>query len=269
MHKSFITLFQAATLAAVLLFKCTLASSKPCSNNHLTMSILWTRASGEIEALRHQAYNTASDRILLRRALGEISEADAIVVDIDETVLDSSDFQSRVVLDELAWPEEWEEYLINDRASAIEGAIEFLNLANSMGIKIFYITNRKEKFSDATVRNLRELNIPQIEADHLFFRTGSRSKSERRKTISAHYNIIMLIGDSLQDFDNIFENESNQEIKEAVASRKYDFGRRFIVLPNSIYGNWEDNIYEGRWDLSGDELNEKRLKAIKESLKND
>jgi 5'-nucleotidase (lipoprotein e(P4) family) len=61
----------------------------------------------------------------------------------------------------------------------------------------------------------------------------------------------MLLGDNLSDFMDVFDKKSTQVRNKLVEGMKDDFGRKFIVLPNPMYGDWETKgIYEGRYDWS-------------------
>jgi len=51
---------------------------------------------------------------------------------------------------------------------------------------------------------------------------------------------VMLVGDSLHDFDGVFADATLADQRAAVKRRKAAFGRRFIVLPNASYGSWQD-----------------------------
>jgi 5'-nucleotidase (lipoprotein e(P4) family) len=62
-----------------------------------------------------------------------------------------------------------------------------------------------------------------------------------------HY-IILLLGDNLADFSDMFDKKTEAERDRNVQLLAEHFGKRFIVLPNFNYGGWEDAIYENRRD---------------------
>ena len=77
-------------------------------------------------------------------------------------------------------------------------------------------------------------------------RSEGRSKSERRKSVSDIYEVIMLIGDNLSDFNDEFEEKLYEERTNYTDKLSNDFGTKLIVLPNPNYGDWESNgLFEG------------------------
>ena len=72
----------------------------------------------------------------------------------------------------------------------------------------------------------------------MLLREESRDKLERRASIK-DYKVIMLIGDNLGDFDSEFFGKTNKERWEVSKSLEENFGEKFILIPNLIYGDWE------------------------------
>ena len=72
----------------------------------------------------------------------------------------------------------------------------------------------------------------------MLLREESRDKLERRASIK-DYKLIMLIGDNLGDFDSEFFGKTNKERWEVSKSLEENFGEKFILIPNLIYGDWE------------------------------
>ena len=94
--------------------------------------------------------------------------------------------------------------------------------------------------------------------------TGSSSKEPRRQTVSAKYRIVLLMGDNLNDFAEVFEKgRTIADRLAAVEQNKGQFGTRFIVLPNVMYGDWENAIYGYDFKLTDDEKGAKRKSQLK------
>ncbi|MBA3804794.1 MAG: 5'-nucleotidase, lipoprotein e(P4) family, partial [Acidobacteria bacterium] len=77
-------------------------------NEYLAGATLWTQLSGEWRALAYQAYNFA--RILLDQDLRTNRKRKmrrAVVVDIDETVLDNSRYQASLIREHKSYPQDW------------------------------------------------------------------------------------------------------------------------------------------------------------------
>ena len=164
------------------------------------------------------------------------------ITDIDETVLDNSPYEAKCILDGTPYPEGWAEWVNLSSARPLPGSQHFFNYAAGNDIEIFYITNRKEEFKQATLLNLKRFGFPFADEDHLFMRTGGSSKDQRRIRIKDDYRVILLLGDNLEDFATAFENDSNLNKKEYVEKLKASFGRRVIVFPNAMYGSWVSSI---------------------------
>lgn len=232
------------------------------SNDYLTMAVLYQQKSAEYRALCYQAFNFAKYKLdQSSKAMG-IMKAQAIVVDIDETVLDNSPYQAKSILDAINYPAFWDDWVMKADAKPVPGALEFLQYASSQGAKIFYISNRKEKLREATLSNLMSLGFPNADNDHLLLQTEESSKKARRDNVAANHWIVMLIGDNLNDFSEVFEKKSIPERFEITDSLKSEFGNRFIVLPNAMYGDWESAIYGYKYPANPDEKTEILHKAL-------
>jgi 5'-nucleotidase (lipoprotein e(P4) family) len=75
-------------------------------------------------------------------------------------------------------------------------------------------------------------------------RQGVSSKEERRQNIMANYDVLLLIGDNLADFSNLFDKKPQQERENNTLQSALMFGDRFIILPNPNYGDWEPAFYK-------------------------
>jgi 5'-nucleotidase (lipoprotein e(P4) family) len=219
------------------------------SQEELVMATLYQYFAEEYKALAYQAYNTAHQRIenLVKQKADPTKMA--IVLDIDETVLDNSPYQAKIILENTSYPDYWLEWCELASARAIPGAVEFLNYADSLGFQIFYISNRKKKSEEAsTIKNLISEGFPQVVSGHILLKEEksesnpdpSNKDSRRLSVINQGIQIVMLIGDNLGDFYNDGV-DSDSELKN-LAKNKSQFGAKYIVLPNAMYGNWPARI---------------------------
>ncbi len=209
------------------------------SQNHLIMSTLWYQRSSEMRALCYQAYNWA--RIVVdQRLLEPPYENLAVILDIDETILDNSPFQAELILRGESYHSDlWYKWTQQASASALPGAVNFCQYLYEKNIEIFYISNRTVREMNPTINNLSELGFPFSDQDHLLLKTSTSSKKIRREKISDSHEIILLMGDNLNDFSSIFEDRSDHNGHLLVDQYAAYFGNRFIVLPNPMYGAWE------------------------------
>jgi 5'-nucleotidase (lipoprotein e(P4) family) len=243
-------------------------AQKQADNVYQEGAILWTQTSGEVRALAYQAFNLA--RMILDQDLGSNRRSRmrrAIVVDADETVLDNSRYQATLQKNRQNYDARtWTEWVKRAEAEAIPGAVEFLRYASTRGVRVFYITNRNLVEKEATAVNLRKLGFPDVSDQTLLVRTDPKtsSKEARRRGVSAKFRIVLLMGDNLNDFAEIFDQSKTVAGRqEAVERNKSLFGKRFIVLPNVMYGDWESAIYDYNFKLTEEEKAAKRKSHLK------
>ncbi|MCD4683541.1 MAG: 5'-nucleotidase, lipoprotein e(P4) family [Bacteroidales bacterium] len=232
------------------------------SSDHLTMAVLYQQTAAEYRALCYQAFNVAKYQLDQNLRIMGLQRQQAVVVDIDETVLDNSPYEAKCILENVSYPDYWDEWMNASDAEPVPGVLEFLKYAKSKSIEIYYITNRKEKYREQTLKNLKSLGFPNAENKYLMLKTDESSKKGRRDMVSETCKIIMLIGDNLNDFSEVFEKKSIPERFELTDKMKKDFGSRFIVLPNAMYGEWEGALYDYDYSKSETEKSEIRHKKL-------
>lgn len=213
------------------------------SNEYKVQAQVWTQNSAEYRALCFQAFNTA--KIYIDSFLSSEKKYDrplAIITDVDETVLDNSPYDGKLILEDVSYDREsWVEWGNLEIAEAIPGSLELLTYAYEKGIKVFYVSNRYSEQLESTVNNLKKLGFPNVSKSTVLLRSDSRSKSERRNSISSRHEVIMLIGDNLSDFNDEFEVKISEERINYTNQMRDNFGTKLIVLPNPNYGDWESN----------------------------
>jgi 5'-nucleotidase (lipoprotein e(P4) family) len=219
--------------------------------DYLISGTLWIQRSAEYRANCYQAFNFA--KLALKNNLEKApkDKPAAVVLDIDETVLDNSPFQADLVLGNKKYSSElWKEWTDMAVAVPTPGAIDFLIYAKSLGVEIIYVTNRKSHERDSTIKNMDSLKFPEVKPENWIFREkdSPSSKEERRKKVSEKYNIILLIGDNLADFQSGYEERSdkNNYAFDLVDKESEMFGQQYIILPNPMYGNWDDPLSSNR-----------------------
>jgi len=210
------------------------------SSAHLINATLWVQQSAEFEACCFQAFNYAKIALDTRMNLANMDKPLAVVFDVDETLLDNSYYEANLIENGTSYTKEtWKEWSDMECATAMPGAIEFLNYAKSKGVEIIYVSNRRENEIDHSFANMEKVGFPAVPKENYFFRTDESSKNARRAMVSEKYNIILLVGDNLADFDGAFEDRTQNMGKNVVESNKDKFGSEYIILPNPMYGKWE------------------------------
>jgi len=232
-------------------------------HNGKIYAAFYQQRAAEYEALCLQAYNIA--RLRLNEALAQKSEKPlAIISDIDETFLDNSYYAvERAKMGKDYDQTTWEEWTAKGIAKPLTGSQEFYQYAASKGIQVFYITNRMEQERVGTLKNLKKYNFPLQNDNNLILRTKESSKENRRKDIAKNYNIVLLLGDNLADFSGIFDKKSEAERSAAVKNSADDFGKKFIIIPNVDYGDWESSFYNYKYDYTNQQKDSMMYDAVK------
>lgn len=175
----------------------------------------------------------------------------AIMTDIDETILNNSPYEVHQLLQGKDYDDaSWNAWTSMANADTMPGALHFLQYASAQEIEIFYVTNRNESERAGTLKNLQKFNFPNADIKHLLLKGKTSSKEDRKKSIGENYSIVLLMGDNMNDFSFLFENKNPDERAIVADNFSADFGERFIVLPNPVYGDWEFSLYHYNYSLT-------------------
>lgn len=233
------------------------------SLNGKVYSALWQQNAGEFRALCYQAYNIATQIVEQKSGLQHLRPI-AIVTDIDETIMDNSPYavaQAKKGNEfDLA---SWLEWTSKGEAAAYPGAVEFFNYAASRNVHVFYISNRNEDDKPGTLKNLKALGFPFADEDHLLVMKDTSNKEERRNEVLKNFDVFMYLGDNLSDFSEVFYHKSQSERNQITYELAREFGSKFIVLPNSGYGDWESSLPGYNSKLSPEEKDKVILQSVK------
>src|SRR5262245_44625602 len=165
-------LFRAALGAALLALTAT-ATLAQTPQNDLLNATLWMQRAVEYKANSLGAFALA--RIRIEQALADENWTGApaeqsgayqtfppaVILDLDETLIDNSRFQAWMVLNDKTFtPEVWTKFVNAQVTEAIPGAVEFAKFAESKGVKVFYISNRTAEEEPATRANMERLGFP-------------------------------------------------------------------------------------------------------------
>ncbi len=234
-------------------------------SEQLTSSVLWYKFSSEMRANYYQAFNYG--KIIVTDNLKQLKKGQkaAVVFDVDETVLDNSPFEAEIIYNNLAYTDSlWSVWVYKANAKALPGALEFTKYLQNLGIEVFYITNREQQHKGITIKNLISEGFPFADSAHVLTKEpGKSNKTERRNLVSDNFQIILLVGDNLRDFDEKFSDRSNDLGFKAVDENAHEFGTKYLVLPNPMYGEWEKGIYQYKKEISDSVMFEMRRNIMK------
>jgi 5'-nucleotidase (lipoprotein e(P4) family) len=211
----------------------------PAASASLPNDVKWVRQSAEYRALTREVYAMAGER--LSELVGALpAQSWAVILDADETVLDNSEYQRRLAVANAPFDAKSWSAWVNERAApAVPGALAFTKLVRSLGGRVAIVTNRSMAECDATRENLRGV---EIEADVVLCQpAGEADKNPRFRRVQdggaapglPALTVVEWVGDNIQDFPSLTQSV---RADSAVLSQ---FGKRYFVLPNPMYGSWE------------------------------
>lgn len=278
-----------ALAVSALLAACAAAPPRPvaapvaAADDNLN-AVAWTQTAIEHDLIYVQTYRDAQSRLLSAlhdphwdaltkedRAAPAAGLPPAVVLDIDETVLDNSPYQARLVKSGGQYDEaSWAAWCKEERARALPGALAFTRFAASHGIAVIYLSNRAQDLDTATVANLRKLGFP-VSGPDAFLGLGTvlpgceqvgTEKGCRRQLVSRRYRVLMQFGDQLGDFVDVVANTEAGR-KQAIAGYTDWIGTRWFVLPNPTYGSWEPALFNNDWSAPPAERRQQKLDALR------
>ena len=209
------------------------------SQEHLLQALTWYQQSAEMKAIYIQSFNWAG-KVVAESLLQDSDLPRAVVLDIDETVLDNSPQTAQQLVDGLPFSNAmWDEWCRLAKAEPLPGVLEFTRQAAGLGVEVFYISNRGSHLMDVTLDNLKAAGLPYADSGHVLLKAGTSVKDERRARVSQSHDVVLLIGDNLGDFSGIFDDRLNGDDKKHVFTNREKFGFQYIILPNPLYGAWE------------------------------
>lgn len=196
----------------------------------------------------------------------------AVIVDVDETMLDNSRYQARLLRDGTSYESTtWDAWCREQAAIALPGAVDFARQAVARGVTVFYVSNRTQDLAQETLANLRATGFPTAHGDAVFLGKGftvdgctvvDRSdKSCRRRLVGRSHRVLLQVGDQLGDF---FETRAVTPAERRLAASPWDdwFGQRWFMLPNPSYGNWVSAPYRNAHDLPIEAQREAIMKSL-------
>ena len=245
------------------------------------MSVLYQQTAAERLAGSLQTFRSAKQA--LDNALADPSwsalpgqdiqnKKPAIIVDVDETVLDNTAYEARMIIDGTKYPEGWIDWGKEAAATEVPGAKDFLNYVASKDVTIFYVTNRVVELKEATKKNLTKLGIPWDQTKDTVLMRGENNwdsdKGPRRTLVGNEYRVLLLVGDNLGDFVDAKDNNLSPNNRKNIVENYADYwGVKWFMLQNIAYGDWEGALYDFDYSLSPDEVHNTRLKSLEPSRK--
>ena len=217
-------------------------------HNPLLWALAWKQTAAEFFALCHQAYNLAHMRV--DGALAERTDRQkplAVIADMDDTILHAQSYWGYLVNENRDFFDDaiWDEWLPRNLVTAVPGALDFFRYCADAGVEIFYVTNRDqgERTYEYALAQLRHLEFPFADADHLTVFRDTSDKTPARDRIAATHEIAVILGDNLNDYKRDYYVRDIDERLALMERDREDWGRKFILLPNPTDGHWVRAIF--------------------------
>ncbi|WP_192458739.1 5'-nucleotidase, lipoprotein e(P4) family [Musicola keenii] len=232
-------------------------------SNQSVLALNWFQQSGEYQALSYQAFNTA--RIAFDAAPVAPGKKKAVVVDLDETMLDNSPYSGWQVKQHQPYDgKSWAKWSQSRQATAVPGAVAFAKYVTNHGGQMFYVSNRLQSEFNDTRENMLKLGFPGVTDQTVLLSKGSSNKQARFDEIKAAGNdIVLYVGDNLNDFGAATYHKDNAERRAFVSQNQTKFGTQYIVLPNPLYGDWESGLSKDYNKLTPEQKLQVRDQQIK------
>jgi len=239
----------------------------------LKKAIKWYRNSAEKKALYLQIFSMGYQYIYATiKKLGLKPKTWGVVLDMDETVLDNSaiyfKFSNCFDGPDIDQPTFEKTVTIHGKANALPGAVELTKKIHELGGYVSFVTNRDGSYKDAEGNTLDKV-VETLRNNGIYFdqvilanyrdcaSPTDTDKNPRFKAIEdGNYNpklmiwsntlpphkIIAYFGDNIHDFPCLKQADI---VTKDGNSKEFDkFGHGFFILPNPMYGSWEENYYE-------------------------
>lgn len=236
------------------------ARAQEVAPNDLLLASLWTQRSVEYRANALTVFALA--RLRLDEALADKGwtaapneqKGDfqalppAVVLDIDETLLDNSLYQVWMMrAGQTFSTKTWNQFCADQVSRAIPGAVEFTQYAESKGVKVFYISNRGVETEQATRDNMARLGFPLGGNVDTFLMQNEKpdwgsAKSTRRAVVARDYRILLNVGDNFGDFDDRYRSGLADRAKAFDSDLPY-WGKQWLMLANPTYGSFDTAAY--------------------------
>lgn len=237
------------------------AATTPRDTHEHLQGVLWMQTAGEYWASATAAYASAKRAIDLglkdRKWTAAIEQEGnfgrlppAVILDLDETVMDNSRFQGRMIRDNKFYdPDIWNTWVDAQSASEIPGAVDFIRYAEGKKVAVFFVTNRTAAQETATIANLARMSLAAT-PDTVLSNNESgwtSDKSPRRAFLASTHRILALVGDDLNDFVSVNQLSAAQRL-EAARKNASRWGSRWFLISNPLYGGFDRSLYPGVTD---------------------
>lgn len=254
-------------LALSILASTATTANDPSQHNSLGYAVAWKQTAAEYRALYHQGFNIA--RMHLTAALKNRKCGDkplAIVSDLDDTLVHPLEYWGRLIKngDDFFDDPLWDRWIPTNGMTPTPGAKEFLDFAAENDVEIFYVTSRNQgkPTRELAKGNILAMGFPWKDEANLTVLTDTSNKEKRQNEILQDYNVVVFLGDNLNDFRRKYYIKGDIDGRIAAMEEDRDkYGAQYILFPNPTDGHWIAAIFGESEPAASDENRTKLIDA--------
>ena len=124
----------------------------------------------------------------------------------------------------------------------------------------FVNRDQGERTYEYALMQLRSLNFPQADEEHVTVNRETSNKMAIKNRVSVSHELVLMLGDNLNDYKRDYYVKDVDERLALMERDRADWGTEFILLPNPTDGNWVRAIF-GESEPAPTDENRRTLKA--------
>lgn len=217
-------------------------------NNLLIAAVAWKQTAAEYRALYHQGYNIA--HMLLEQAIKNRKPGDkplAVVTDLDDTILLPLPYWGHLINNNRDFFNDpiWDEWIPKNQMIVAPGALDFFKFAADNGVEVFYVSSRDQgpQTQEFGLNHVRLAGLPFADNEHVTLLRETSNKQTRQDEIAQKFNVVLFLGDNLNDFSRKYYVKTVDERLKLVEDDRALYGTRYILFPNPTDGHWMRAIF--------------------------
>lgn len=224
-----------STAFLLLLLTTPALAKKPAPPPAPELAVRWAHGSPEHTATLATIYAAAVDRALYTASRLPAGTPWVVVADLDETLLDNSQYQLDVTGVGFT-AESWKAWELSAKAVPLPGAVELVDRVHNAGGQLAYLSNRTEV---APTLEVLQRHAMWEDDDRLCLKGEVSDKAPRRAEIRTGAGacswqgqtpvVAIYLGDQVTDFP-----AEGEEPSDGLTP----WGHRWFMLPNAMYGAW-------------------------------
>lgn len=227
----------------------TLGPSGKGVNNLLIAAVAWKQTAAEYRALYYQGYAVA--RMHVEKAVANRKNGAkplAVISDLDDTVLLPLPYWGHIINKNLDFFDDpiWDAWIPKRNQMVLApGAADFFKYCADNNVEVFYVSSRNQddKTLDYAIAQIKEAGLPFADAKHTTILRETSNKEKRQDEIAATHEVVVFLGDNLNDFRRKYYTKSVDERFKLMEEDKDKYGSRYIVFPNPTDGHWMRAIF--------------------------